>query len=289
MRRISVAVAATLLLCVLAGHAWAEEAGKPEWTVRTWGAYQGRADVEDDRGSMAESRAGVEAAWRWFTLAYEARSFDFEDPARLPFGNGQEPFDTLHALSLSAQQGGALGGRWSWFGGASLDSGFEEEMDGSLSGSVRGGVGYALAEDATLRLGAAASVSPLGARGLPVLALAVNRKAEAGWSALVGVPSTEVRYRWGGRFATRAALSLDDGTWRLADDSPMRRKGYFSESGLTAGLYQDVDLTEAVFASLGLTWSFRRSLEVYNDEGDKSGEWDLDPALGAVLHIGIRF
>lgn len=291
MRKIQAIVLASALCAACAGPAWAADAASPDrdWTVRATGSLVGQAEVENDRGKVAVAQTGLAATWRWLTLDYALRSYDFEDTARLPFGNGREPFDQLHQVSLSAEQAGALGGRWSWFGGATLASAFEQEMEDSYSGMVRGGVGYALDGDLDLRLGVAASAHPIGVRALPVAALAWNRKAEQGWSALLGAPETEVRYRWNAAHATRAALGLEGGTWRLADDSPVRREGYFSESGLTAGLYQDVNLSEAVFATLGLTWSFARSMEVYNQDGDKSGDWDLAPALGGGLKIGVRF
>jgi hypothetical protein len=290
--RILPAFLATAALCAsLAVPARAGEAADParDWTVRATGSLVGQSELENDRGKVSVAQTGLAATWRWLTLAYSLRSYDFEDVARLPFGNGREPFDQLHRVVLSADHGGQIEGRWSWFGGATLASAFEEEMEDSYSGMVRGGVGYALDGDLDLRLGAAVSAHPIGVRALPLVSLAWNRKAEQGWSALLGAPQTEARYRWNAAWATRAALGLEGGTWRLADDSPVRREGYFSEQGLKAGLYQDVNLTEAAFLSLGLTWSFARSMEVYNADGDKSGDWDLDPALGGSISFGLRF
>lgn len=283
------AVVATVAAWSLPARAGEEAVPARDWTLKAWGGGVGQSGVENDRGEVSVAESGVKASWRWLTVAYAARVYDFEDVSRLPFGNGEDPFDTLHQVSLNADHGGHLDGPWSWFAGATLFSAFEEEADGSLGGMARAGVGYALAGNLDLNLGAGVSAHQVGVRALPLASLAWNRAAEQGWSAVLGLPETEIRYRWNEITATRATMGWDGGVWRLADDSPVRRKGYFSEEGARVGLFQDVHFSESAFLSLGLTWSFARSMAVYNEDGDKSGDWDLDPAWGGIVSFGLRF
>ena len=302
MRYLSPLLLAVVLSCclspfqALAGEDQAEPATETErpFAVRASAAYVSGADLEDDRGDMAVTRFKGDASYRFLTLSYIRDSYAWGDVSALPLGNGSDdPWDSLQSVALSASQHGLFDRRWGWFAGGTVFSAFEEQMDGSYGGMVNGGAVYNLSETVQVRGGAMASAHAVGLQALPLLGVDVNRRAEAGWSAALGLPVTEVRYRWphadaAGAWATRLAASYDSGVYRLADDSPVERKGYVRSKAVLAGLYQDYGLG-GFSCTVGLEYRLGRSLDVYDEDGDHTNGYAVDPAPGAMFSLGYAF
>lgn len=295
---LTVVLALALFLCApaaLAQEGGAEKSDQPAGAVRVLAGHTFGADLEDDRGDVAVTRLMTDASYRFLSLRYAQDIYHWGDSADLPLGNGSDdPWDALHFLSLKAEGHDFFDRQWGWFANAALTSAFEKEMEDSVGASAGAGAIYNFSETVQAKAGVMAGVHPMGYSLLPVLGVDVNRMAETGWSAALGLPVTEVRYRWAGYtaekggWATRLGAAYDSGTYRLADDSDVERKGYLRTTSVVAGLYQDWR-DGALSLSVGLEYRFLRSLDVYNDDGEHRNGYSVDAAPGIMANARWAF
>lgn len=250
-----------------------------------------QADVEDGEGAVAVTTLGLKASWMFVSAGYEQRRFHWDDTDELPLGDN--PFDTLHELSVGANYGGPLADwldeGFSWFVGGGVSSGFEEEVDDSFSGSARLGLGYDWAEDWSFRLGGAFSASPVSQGFFPIAGLNYRKASQEGLSFALGLPATELRYRFDRAWMVKAALGRDGGTYRLADDSDVREAGYVRFSGFWSGLFLEYAPLEDLTLTAGAAYHFAREMSLYDEDGGDQDEYDIDPALSGVLKLSYGF
>lgn len=296
MRRWTVALAALLTLSALGAGlatAWADDVDPcPEGPeVAVYSALAGAAEFENDRGEMAMAKAGARIAYQGFSLDYSVTGFTWDDESRLPFGSGNDaPWDRFHQVALQADHSGELGKGWGYFAGAKAGAAYEKEMDDSFSLEAFGGLSYGFSESLTASAGVMAGVDAIRASVLPMLNIAWDgRENGRGWYATLGVPETSLGYAFGKALQVHADLGMDGATYRLADDSSVRRKGYVKLEGMQARLMADYSPAEDLTLSLGPTYDFARSLKFYNKDGDEQGSYDLGGALGVAAAIRYAF
>ncbi len=224
------------------------------------------------------------------SLGYELRDYSWDGVDRLPFGDGRaDPWDRFHRLSLGARHSGQIDGQWGYFLGGSLTASFEEEISGSLGGGVQAGLSYTPAPPWEMRLGAAISFHEVETSVLPLVGLSWNQQAESGPSFSLGVPQTELRYRFNPQAALSARFSFEGGISRLKDDSPVEREGYVEERDLRGGLYLELSPAPNIHLTLGGRYHFEREFNIYNKSGKNKRSYDVDDALGGVFLVKIEF
>lgn len=281
----AVAVAASFLLAVPAVAAEPLGAG-----VSASATVVGGADFDDRDGGYSVAQGKASASYGIVRLTYALRSYDWDDAAGLPFGNGvDDPWDELHSLELTGSDSGFFDESWGWFWLAGVSSGFEEEMDGSFGASAGGGLIRVLDADWAVRFGLMGFAHPIGAKVLPSVSLDWRARADEGFSASIGVPETYLALRFDPRWAARLSAGLETGLWRLADDSTVDPEGYASEMALRIGLYGLWSPVESLDVKFGPEVRFMRSVTLYNDEGDKRSTYDLDSAAGFAAGVSWRF
>lgn len=270
------------------GKSPAETPGRRAVRTQFMAAHTFEADVEDDRGEVAVTRFLAGASYGPASLRYVRDVYQWSDASNLPLGDGSDdPWDSLQLLTLGISSHEFITPEWGWFGNLNLLAGYEDEF-GGLGAAAGGGAIWNASKTVQVRVGAMASVSPVGLVLLPVLGVDINRQAEKGWSAALGMPVTEVRYRWSPRWATRVGASYDTSTYRLADDSTVEPEGYVSSSAIVTGLYQDYS-AGALTCTLGLEYRTLRSLDVYNEDGEHRNAYGLGAAPGIVARLGWAF
>lgn len=263
---------------------------KKDWNISVQGHGAARAGFENNKGKVSVAGAESSASYKYFTLKSALQSFSWSGKDHLPFGNGRDnPWDELYEVSLDANYFGVMNKDWGYIVGAGIASMFEKETDGSMGGNVRGGLRYALSKNWRVSLGAVFSHHKIKARALPLAGIDWNREAKTGLSASIGVPRTEIRYRHTARLATRLTLGMDSGTYRLANDSTVQKKGYVKTNGFVAGLYLDAEPFENFTITLGPRYLFGRGFTIYDKHGDKKNAYDVDEALGGVLRLEYAF
>lgn len=254
--------------------------------------YVGDADFEDG-GSSSLFGEQISLGVEWFTLKYEGRHYSWDDKSDLDFGNGSDdPWDSLHRLSLGAEHRGAISGKWGYFTGVSLTSAFEEEMEDSFGASVRGGISYTYSEHLNLMFGARFLKNHIRTAFMPFAGLMYKDfdRSGAGYFVTLGAPNTEVGYAFSKASKIRLAFSIDGRTYRLSDDSVVSSEGYVETSAMQLGLYYDWMPIKDLSISLGPEYHFNRSMKFYDDDGDRIGdEEDQDSAAGFRLKLGYKF
>ena len=259
----------------------------PKFEVSTRAYTKG--DVDDRNGKYSVTKTNITASWRWFTLSYTHSDYDWKHPNRLPFGNGDDPWDTFHKLMFDAKTDDAITENLSWFGGATLVSGFEDEMTDSFSLIGRGGLRYNFSSDLGVSAGAVGMLSPVHSMILPLVGVHWRHENDLGFSANVGYPLTTVRYRFSDLLRLRAVNYWSRDVVRLANDSNVRRKGYVEECGYTAGAYLDIMPLPGLTATVGAEYMYDRDMRIYNKSGHIKGKYDVEDAFGGVLRLNYKF
>ncbi len=259
-----------------------------DFDVSVTGRAVSEADV-DGGGSVSVTETGAAIRYRWFGVEYLNRRYDWSDTSDLPFGKGDTPWEQLHLLRLRADISGQSGvGGLGWFAGTAVSAGWEEEMDDAWSVSGSAGLTWALG-DVRLRGGVAAWAHPIGVRAMPLAAADWGNQHDPGFSATVGIPETMLRYRTSDIFSFRLGGRLEGDTYRLADDSPVKREGYMKTSSLTLGGYIDITPLEDLTLTLGAEYLTRREMGVYDKDGEERDTHDLDDAPALFLRLRYDF
>ncbi|GAB6178470.1 hypothetical protein JCM16814_33610 [Desulfobaculum senezii] len=260
------------------------------FAVEAFGGVIGAGDVEDTDGDVSVTSAGVVLQYGNFGLKYNGASYDWGNVDDLPFGSGDEdPWDALHSLSLTYRHVAYREGEVTWMVSGSLLSGFEEEMDSSVSAGLSTIVRYAFDDDWSAGIGAAVQVEPIGIRAFPGLVVLYRSARQEGLSAMLGMPTSTVAYRFSPQWAVKAQASMSGGLYRLADDSSVREKGYVRVSGVASGLYAEWTPTPRVRVTAGPEYHFGRGYTFYDDDGDEKDTYDVDASLGASLKVWVTF
>lgn len=281
------AVAVLLSCLVVAPAANAAQEDVPLW-IQATGSAVSRGDV-DNGGSYSSQTGGVQAGWKWFTFSYARTSYDWNDVDRLSFGNRHDdPWDALTRVSLDAAFDGMFTDSLGWFGGATVGSAYEDEMDDSYFVGGRAGLSLNV-NGVALRGGVGVFANGVDAKALPVVAASWGRPSDMGLSATIGFPRSDVRYRFSELWAARMGLTGDRGVYRLKNDSPVADKGYVMEEGYTLGAYADVSPIENLTFSVGPEYVFGRRLSIYDKDGDRMDREDVDGSLGGSLRMRWSF
>ena len=276
------------LMLVFAGTAPAlAQTDMPKFEISTRAYTKG--DVDDRNGKYSVTKTNITASYRWFTLSYTHSDYDWKHPGRLPFGNGDDPWDTFHKLMLDAHTDDYITENLSWFGGATVVSGFEDEMTDSFSLIGRGGLRYAFTPELGVSLGAVGMLSPVHSMALPLVGVHWRNEEDYGFSANIGYPLTSVRYRFNDMLRVRAVNYWSRDVTRLANDSNVRRKGYVEESGYTAGAYLDIMPLPGLTATVGAEYMYDRDMRIYNKSGHRKGKYDVEDAFGGILRLNYKF
>lgn len=278
------ALVATLLV-LAAMPARASDSGfDVEATLRSIG----EADYEKG-GSASVLESGAGLRYRWFALEYVNRQYDWNDTRDLPFGNGNTPWDNLHALRLRGDVSGAFGeSGLGWFLGGALAAGWEEEMDDAWGVTGTAGLAYSLG-GISLRGGVAAWAHPTGMRLIPIAAADWGNQRDMGFSATVGLPETMLRYRTSDMLSFRAGGHVDGETYRLSNESSVEREGYMRNTALTFGTYVDFTPMRDLTLTLGAEYVTHSEMTIYDKDGDARDSYDVDDAPAFMLRMRYAF
>lgn len=250
------------------------------------------ADIEDSGTEIGVTKVDFSASYLCFTFDYGLSSYRWNDVnTKLPFGNGtDDPWDDLHNLSLGLRFAKSINDSWSYFALASLSSAFEEEMDDSFGCSFAGGIMYKSSPEWELRLGALLSYDEVDEfEVFPVGAILWNQEAQTGWSAVLGLPQTYLRYKFTPGISSKLAFSFAQDLYRLADESTVEAKGYFKDEALVLGLHLDMAVSEDSLLSIGGEYIFAREFSIYDEDGSDKSSHDIDEAFGGMAKFSYTF
>jgi hypothetical protein len=204
------------------------------------------------------TQTGVSLSILTLNFDYTVDYYSWDKPGKLSFGNGKdEPWETLHSLSLSGMYGGEINEKWSWVAIAAGSAAFEKEIGSSyLNSTLGGGAIYSLSDKWNLIGGTGVMYTnapeltlgdilddPPEVIPVPVLGAQWNQDAESGFSLSLIFPleasisyrtfdgalstsadflaqSADITYQFTPMFGVTLRGSLDNETiHQLADDN----------------------------------------------------------------------
>ncbi len=258
------------------------------------GRYIGSSDVENGHGSYSVAEYAAAIEWQGLSLTYTGRKYSWDDVAALQFGNGSdEPWETLHNISIGYNKRGVFNDTWGWFAGITGQASFEEEMDKSFSAFGQAGLSYLFSKDWRVHFGVVAMVSYDDPLVAPFIGANYRNPKELGLSASIGFPASYVNYRFNEAFALRLGALMSRNSYRLADDSSVAKEGYLSEQDVTTGLYADI--TPNLFdkgdlsISLGLEYTMLREIEIHDSDYNSLSDTDVDDSFGGFVRLQYTF
>jgi len=283
----------TLLLICFASTAFAGERSMFEpVSIRATGKYISDADYKDSDGSSSVAGGQVRLRAGDFSLSYEGQYYSWDNVDQLSFGNKKDdPWNALHRLSLGYSLNGMINKDWFYGAGITGTSAFEEEMEDSFGGAVRGHIGYVFNENWKALIGVRGFANSIRYSAMPYFGINFTDYAEdgSGYFMNVGMPATEVGYSFDEASTLRAAFNFDGKTYRLKDDSAVSGAGYVETSSMKAGLYYDYKATKNCSISIGPEYVFSRETKFFDKSGDKFGSEDQEAAFGAFFNLRYKF
>ena len=260
-----------------------------------WGGATGEAKVEGERGGCAISEGGLSLDYANLNFSYARKSYDWDNPRELPFGNGrEEPWNGFQAVGFGLRHFGVVNRKWRYFTGGGLSSAFEDGGSAPVSLRAFGGLTYVGRPGWQVSFGLGLSHHQLYTSLMPMIGLKWNRGdgpggGGAGWSLSLGFPETSVAYRFSPAARLRLGLAFDRDLYRLADGNVASPGGYLESQDLMVGLYLDLIPGDRFRLTLGLQHLFGRELTLYDRDERELKTFDLDPAPGAVVNLSFMF
>ena len=246
-------------------------------------AYELRTGMIDlERGSMAGSAKVLQFNW--------SGEHDLVGDS-----HGRVPWGRLYHLDLGLRRSGVLTPRLMYAALLGITTGFEEEVDRSVSG-YGGAYGvYRLAPMWMVSVGAFYSRHQEVATDydfVPILGISWNAQATGGLSVNLGLPSTDAVWRFSE--VTRLTFSLEYssaecGVYRLADDSPVRPGGYVELAGSTVTLRLDTRVHGDVAIGLGVTHAIDQEFKIHDPDGHNEETYDVEKQPGLMLSVSRAF
>jgi len=295
-RRASSVLVLGLSLClvnnVVAGErtAGAEERIPPSaWSARVYGL--GDSELEEGGASYAISSVALELQHRHWSLAVERQYFAWRHADAFPEETGgRTPWEFLNRIQLGFAHQHVHSERWMseiMVGGA---TGFEDEVSDSFSGYAGGYGLYRIHPRLRLLLGLFYSRHrkvETDTDFVPLLGLIWSSGAPCGFSAQLGFPETQACWSFNGKTRLVLELSaLEGGVTRLANDSPVRERGYVEFVSAAVALRLETRLGENLDVAVGVGHSVQRELKIYDADGNNRRSVDIE--RGPSIELAIR-
>jgi len=285
------ALALWVLSALNLGFAAEDKQREDDLKLSVQGNHIAQADLSGSKGKFSMSQVGATVSYSKFTFSYNRRFYDWDDKAKLPFGDGRDdPWGDLSTLTLMIRHDGKLNNTWRYFMMAGAFSSFEKEMSGSYGGQGMAGFTYVLSPIWQFSFGGAMSYHPIRTRTIPVIGLNYNMGAKTGWSGSVGYPVTQLVYRFNPTWALEVgSLGFSRSIHRLADDSKVEREGYMESERMLTGAGLEYSPVPNCKIALSMRYYFNRQMTIYDKDGNNQHDYDVDNAWGGTLSLKFDF
>lgn len=250
--------------------------------------------VGDGESAYALILGGVELDFGPARGAFKIMDFSWNRPGDFVVDTrGRDPWGRLHEISLGVKREGRIRERIGYGISFGVASGFEDQWNDSFS--FHGG-GYGIFEIApkwTLVAGLLYSRHQKVRTDfdfLPIAGVSWNAETTEGFSFTLGLPATDLTWHFGEGAALALEIgSLESGIHRLADDSPVREKGYVEFSGATAALRFETRIRDRVGLELGLSYDLSREIKLHDRDGKNERKYDVEKNPGFFASMSLPF
>lgn len=261
--------------------------------IKTTGSMVAPREISGSGGKVGESRAEIEAAWSigriTLTGQYEGRFYAWEDPGRLPFGNGSAPWSNLHRLGADVSYRGDLWGDFGYFVGGYAGASFEDSLDDALNLIGYGGATWRISNEWTASVGAGVTYNRVETFPFPVVGLHYVSSSIKGLTAELKFPFASAAWRFSDMFGVRVFGNYDYGIYKLRRDSPVVRGGFVETRGYVAGAYLDMWPAKRVRLSVGAEYDFQGDYSLYRDDGSRIRRYTRDGGPGGRAQFKWTF
>lgn len=261
----------------------------PFWDARIFA--MGNSDLKEGDAGYATSGVAMELGYRHWCLEIERQYFSWRNGETFPGAtDGRDPWEFVNRIHLGFSHKHMHSERWmsEFLMGGRM--GFEKNMGDSFSAYLGGYGVYRIHPRLILLLGIFYSRHPEIATDydlMPILGLVWNPEETHGFSAQLGLPETQVRWHFDEQ--TRLVLdlnTLEGGVTRLANDSPVRERGYAELISATVSLRLERRFGDDVDLSVGIGHSVHRELKLYDSDGGNCRAVDIE--RGPSIEVSIR-
>lgn len=231
----------------------------------------GRASIDGTDASLAYTEYSAGMSWQFLLLDIDHRKSTWRPGTGFGGGGGggfgQEPWDELTRVAPGLQYYSEFGDRWALWLQMIAIAGFEDNLSSrSWTYNPQVVALYTLREDLNLFAGMGTLYHPVDSTPYPVLGVAWNMNAKAGFSGTLGVPETTLRYHFNERLAVKADVQRDIRMYRLSDGNPIAPSGYFHTDELTSGIHLEYVPVESLQMTVGVRRFMDRSMTVFSKE-----------------------
>lgn len=226
--------------------------------------------------------------------SFKLLHFSWETPeAYIIDTKGRDPWDNLYEVSLGINHVGMITARMGYGIMLGATSAFERETADSFS-FYGGGFGmFAISPKWTISAGAIYSKHQKVEADfeiIPIASVSWNTATSRGPSFTIGLPETELTWHFSKTTSLTATTSgFESGIYRLADNSPVREKGYVEFSGTTAALRLDTLIAGRIGLSAGFSRAISRKHSLYDSDGKNEIKYDVEKKPGFFVSLVMPF
>ncbi len=261
------------------------------------------AKLEDQDVEVGYLSTGLRLIFPEFELGYQYTDYSWERPEVLSSGNEiDDPFEQLHRTWFIYRRFHMVDTSWGYRFGLGGYSGFEKEITDSFGGIAFAGMVYRTPiRDLQFVAGAGVNLHSVETTIYPLLGMEWNARNQSLYSAKIsfplvrGYPQTssypEARFsiHFSPSLALSAGLKVNEGMYRLENDSPLRKKGYLQTEHASGNIFLTFTPDPFLHLEAGGGWVFKGKYIVYDEEGDNETEYETDGSLKAMLNIRFVF
>jgi hypothetical protein len=253
-----------------------------------------RSDVADKGAAYTLGYSAFELSAGSMKGSFKLLRFSWDRPGEYVINtNGRDPWGNLYEVSLGANRGGMITERMSYELMIGATSAFEREPDDSFSFHAGGYAMFAINPKWSIAAGALYSKHQKVETDfeiIPVASVSWNMETSSGLSFTIGLPKTEIAWH----FSKITTLTIDTsgfevGIYRLADNSPVRKKGYVEYSGTTCSLRIDTLIADRIGLTAGISQALSRKHKLFDHEGKNEIRYDVGKGPGFFVSMALSF
>ncbi len=284
---ISLILAFTL---ALPGASHARGYGSDKVSVKAGFEHNFQSRIRGSDARVSSSRYGIESSYSHFTLAYDYSEYSWDKARDSDISTGgQTPWKGLHRVSLRARKNFFLSQEWMFNLGGAASSYFEREMSESFSFRADFSFVRLFESGWSTGFGAGGVYHPVESRLLPLIVIGYAPTGDMGFSARIGFPETSLRYGLSESLAARTYLRYTARIYRLKNNSPVSRKGYFREQGFKLGAELEVKPVQPLSVTIGPYYLMDRKWEIYNRNKSRVHREKLKGGPGMIISLSWKF
>ncbi|MEM7049477.1 MAG: hypothetical protein AAF604_07455 [Acidobacteriota bacterium] len=250
-------------------------------------------EFSDSLATAELNAASVDLGLPWFELSAGIFDFTWEGAEDLAFANGAAiPWEQLSFVELRKTITRPLNQRLFFTTSLGAGMSYEEESDDSLYADAFAAVIWRKSADWSFLFGAGYSwhtAIDVEYEVIPALGFSYREGTERGFSASLGIPKTEMRYRFNPRSAVALGGDFQSFVTRLADDSEVAPAGYAEFIRFGAGLLYEYRVPDRFKLELGPTFGLGGELKIHDRDGLLLSSEDLEPTPGFALKAKLSF